>query len=66
MRDQDRTREQVTSELTAAQQRVAELEALECEREQAEIALLESHRYTEAIIETFSTRAGTPNLGNQD
>jgi len=53
MRDQDRTREQVTSELTAAQQRVAELEALECEREQAEIALLESHRYTEAIIETL-------------
>ena len=53
MRDQDRTKEQVMSELTAAQQRVAELEALEFEREQAEIALLESHRYTEAIIETL-------------
>ena len=53
MRDQDRTKEQLMSELTAAQQRVAELEALEFEREQAKIALLESHRYTEAIIETL-------------
>ena len=52
MRDQDRTKEQPMSDLTSAQQRVAELEALEFEREQAVIALRENYRYTEAIIET--------------
>jgi len=52
MKDQDRTKEQLISELAAMQQRVAELEEIEFEREQAEIALQENHRYTEAIIET--------------
>src|SRR5271157_181478 len=52
MKEQDRTEEKLISELTAMQQRVAELEEIEFEREQAEIALQENHRYTEAIIET--------------
>ncbi len=52
MKDQDATREQLIIELTAKRQRVAELEEIEFERAQAELALQENHRYTEAIIET--------------
>jgi PAS domain S-box-containing protein len=52
MRHQDKTKKQLINELTAMRQRVAELEEIEFEREQAELALRESRRYSEAIIET--------------
>ena len=52
MKNQDRTKEQLMSELAAMQQHVAELEEIEFEREQAELMLQENRRYTEAIIET--------------
>jgi PAS domain S-box-containing protein len=53
MKDQDRTKEQLISELTAMQQRVTELEELEFEREQAELALQQSRSFAEAITETI-------------
>jgi PAS domain S-box-containing protein len=52
MKDQDKTKEQLLSELGAMQQRVAELEELEFEREQAGLALQQYRIYAEAIIET--------------
>jgi len=52
MKDQDRTKEQLINELAAMQQRVAELEEIEFEREQAELALQQARIYAEAIIET--------------
>ena len=48
----DKTRGQLTNELAALQQRVAESEEIEFEREQAEMALQEALNYTDAIIET--------------
>ena len=52
MEDQDRTKEQLINELAAMQQRVAELEEIEFEREQAELALQQARIYAEGIIET--------------
>ncbi len=52
MRDQDRTKEQYINELTAVRERLAELEGLESEREQAETALRQALGYADAVIET--------------
>ena len=53
LRDQNGTEERLMSEPAATEARVAEPEALDFKHEQAEIALRENHRYTEAIIETL-------------
>ena len=52
MKDQDKTKEQLISELEALRQRITELEELEFEREQDEMALQQALRYSDAIIET--------------
>jgi PAS domain S-box-containing protein len=50
MKDQDKTKEQLTSELADLRQRVAELEAADTERKRAEEALRESEEDLRAIF----------------
>lgn len=53
MKDQDRTKEQLTSELTRLRQRIAELEALETKRKQVEEALRQSQAELSAILDSI-------------
>jgi len=49
VKDEDKTREQFIDEIVGLRRRIAELEALEAEREQAE---QETREYAESIVET--------------
>jgi len=51
--DKDKTKEQLVSELASLHQRIAELEASEAERRQAEEALKESHGFIEKVADSL-------------
>ncbi|MCK4792574.1 MAG: PAS domain S-box protein, partial [Desulfobacteraceae bacterium] len=51
MNDQDKTKEQLTSELAGTRQLVAELKASEAERQRAENALQESQELSRGLLE---------------